>query len=107
MAITVTASPTGDAPLNWRWQLTLTASATSVRVANLDDTDELGLTVGPVSPGDVVVIDGDARTVTVDGVDGIGLVLPGSGWPPILPSAGTFTIDGASVAQLTHRPLWL
>lgn len=95
---------TGDVASH-AWTLTLTTTAASVQFRNRSE-DERPLTLVGLTIGDVVVVDGSARTVTVDGVVTPGVVAGGSGWPAIVPGGNDIRVTGAS-GTLTHRPIYL
>lgn len=89
-----------------RWTLNLVASATTVRFAVAEDTTSPSFALRDLTVGDVVVVDGNARTVTVAGVAAPAKLAPGAGWPALQPGANTCSLTGAT-GSVTFHPLYL
>ena len=101
---TFTVAYDGDVASD-RWVLTLEASGATVKFSNADDTDELALTITGLTAGDDVVVDGQGRNVTVNGVDAPSKVAPGSGWPFLQPGDNDLTVTGGT-GSFNHNPLY-
>ena len=95
----------GTAPVCTQWQLTITASAARITVANPTDTEPPLVLTGVVS-GHSIVVDGAARTVLDNGTPHPTLVAPGSGWPGLVPGPNAFTVVGGT-GTFRFTPLYL
>lgn len=87
-----------------RWTLTLTPSASTIKISNAAETEPPLVLVG-VSAS-VIVVSGYGHDVFADGVEAYHLLAPGSGWFFLQPGGNNITITGAT-GTLTYHPTYL
>lgn len=94
----------GNAPVNDRWSMVLTPSASTVTVTN-GAIDEPPLVIDATGVAELT-LDGYQRTLFADDAQSPFLVTPGSGWMQLVPGNQSVTVAGAS-GTLTYITLYL
>lgn len=87
-----------------RWTLTLTPSASVIKVVNAAENEPPMVLQGVTASE--VVIDGFNHNVWADGVYAYQLLAPGSGWFFIQPGGNSITITGAT-GSISFLPAYL
>lgn len=91
-------------PGSWKsryWTATLTPTGGPITISRGDDI----LVLNDADTFSVIVVDGNAHTITADGAPAYSLIAPGSNWPTFDPGDNETTITGAT-GTLSLTPVY-